>query len=103
MVDGLNAVGYIHEGDLGIRDREAFRYSGKEHLQEHHLYVCPQNSKELHRHIVFREYLRATPEAVKKYSAVKERAAELFWNDIDRYIEYKSPCIEELYRACGLL
>ena len=24
------------------------------------------------------------------------------YNDIDKYIEYKSPCIEELYKMCGL-
>ena len=102
VVDGLKAIGYIHEGDLGIKDREAFKYSGKEHLQMHHLYVCPKYSKELHRHITFRDFLRSNPEAVKKYSLVKEKAAELFPHDIDRYIEYKSPCIEELYKECGL-
>ena len=102
VVDGLSAIGYIHEGDLGIKDREAFKYSGKEHLQMHHLYVCPQYSEELHRHITFRDFLRINPKAVKKYSRIKEKAAELFPNDIDRYIEYKSPCVEELYKECGL-
>jgi GrpB-like predicted nucleotidyltransferase (UPF0157 family) len=37
VVDRLAAIGYIHEGDLGIRDREAFKYDGKPHLQKHHL------------------------------------------------------------------
>ena len=102
VVDGLKAIGYIHEGDLGIKDREAFKYSGKEHLQMHHLYVCPKCSEELYRHITFREFLRINPEAVKKYSLIKEKAAELFPNEIDGYIEYKSQCIEELYKECGL-
>ena len=102
VVDGLRAIGYIHEGNLCIKEREAFKYQGKEHLQMHHLYVCPQYSEELHRHITFRNFLRSNPEAVKKYSLTKEKAAELFSNDIDRYIEYKSPCIEELYKECGL-
>ena len=102
VVDGLRAIGYIHEGDLGIKEREAFKYSGKEHLQMHHLYVCPKYSKELHRHITFRDFLRSNPEAVKKYSLRKEKGAELFPNDIDGYIQYKSPCIEELYKECGL-
>jgi GrpB-like predicted nucleotidyltransferase (UPF0157 family) len=102
VVDGLKTIGYIHEGNLGINDREAFKYSGKEHLQMHHLYVCPQYSEELHRHITFRDFLRSNPEVVKKYSLIKEKAAELFPNDIDGYIKYKSPCIEELYKACGL-
>lgn len=102
VVQRLNAIGYIHEGDLGIKGREAFKYSDKPHLTVHHLYVCPQDSKELRRHITFREFLRGNPEAVKRYSQVKETAAKLFPNDINKYIEYKSPCIEELYRQCGL-
>ena len=98
----LSEIGYVHEGDLGIPDREAFKYSDKPHLQKHHLYVCPQYSNELHRHITFRDHLRANPEAVKKYGRVKEEAARLFPDDIDKYAEYKSPCIRELYKACGL-
>lgn len=102
VVDGLKAIGYIYEGDFGIKDREAFQYTDKPYLMTHHLYVCPQYSEELHRHTTFRDFLRSNPEAVKKYSLIKEKAAKLFPNDIDGYIEYKSPCIEELYKECGL-
>ena len=103
VVQRLSAIGYIHEGDLGIKDREAFRYTDKPHLAKHHLYVCPQYSAELHRHITFRDYLRSHPDAVKRYSQVKETAARLFPDDIDAYIRCKSPCIEEIYRLCGLM
>lgn len=102
VVGKLESIGYTHEGDLGIKDREAFKYTNKPHLMKHHLYVCPQFSEELHRHITFRNFLRDNTDAVKKYSRVKETAAKLFPNDIDKYIEYKSPCIEELYALCGL-
>ena len=102
VVSKLGAVGYIHEGDLGIKDREAFKYTDKPHLMMHHLYICPQYSEELRRHIAFRDFLRRDPESVKEYSLVKEKAAELYPNDIDQYIEYKSSCIEELYKKCGL-
>ncbi len=102
IVRKLGVIGYIHEGDLGIKDREAFKYADKPHLMLHHLYVCPQDSEELRRHITFRDFLRKNPEAVKKYSRVKETAAQLFPDSIDQYIEYKSPCIEELYKECGL-
>ena len=102
VVRRLEAIGYVHEGNLGIKDREAFKYSNKPHLQQHHLYVCPEQSEELYRHITFRDFLAKNPEAVKKYSAVKEKAAQLFPDNIEKYIEYKSPCIEELYRLCGL-
>ena len=103
VVAKLATIGYIHEGDLGLKDREAFKYSYKPHLMSHHLYVCPKDSEELRRHITFRDYLRSNPEAVKKYSAVKGKAAELFPNDIDGYIKYKSPCIEELYKECEFI
>ena len=102
VVQKLATIGYIHEGDLGIKDREAFTYTDKRHLLKHHLYVCPQNSRELHRHITFRDFLRNNPEAAKKYGQTKEQAALLFPDDIDGYIKYKSPCIEELYKLCGL-
>ena len=102
VVNRLNIIGYIHEGNLGIKDREAFKYTDKPHLQKHHLYVCPQYSKELHRHIIFRNFLRANPEASKRYGAIKEKAAQLFPNDIEKYIEFKSTCIEEFYKMCDL-
>ena len=102
IVSKLGAIGYIHEGDLGIKDREAFKYADKPHLMLHHLYVCPLYSEELRRHITFRDFLRHNPKAVNEYSSVKEKAAELYPNDIDQYIEYKSSCIEELYKKCGL-
>ena len=102
IVRKLGAIGYIHEGDLGIKDRDAFKYADKPHLMLHHLYVCPQDSEELRRHITFRDFLRKNPEAVKEYSMVKEKAAALFPDEIEQYIAFKAPCIEELYIKCGL-
>lgn len=102
VVKSLETIGYIHEGDLGIRDREAFQYAHKPHLQKHHLYVCIQQSEELKRHITFRDFLRSNPEAAKKYGLTKETAARLFPDDIEAYIAFKTPCIEELYQLCGL-
>jgi GrpB-like predicted nucleotidyltransferase (UPF0157 family) len=102
VIERLAEIGYIHEGDLGIKGREAFKYTDKPHLMSHHLYVCTENSDELRRHIVFRDFLRNNPDVAKRYSAIKETAAKLYPNDIDKYIEYKTPCIKELYGQCGL-
>ena len=98
----LEAIGYQHEGDLGIAGREAFRYDGKDHLQKHHLYVCAQDSAELKRHLAFRDYLRTHPEAVREYSQVKEEGAALYPYDIDGYIEHKTPFIRRIYQEIGL-
>ena len=102
VVKRLADIGYIHEGDLGIKDREAFKYSDKPHLYKHHLYVCPEYSRELLRHIAFRDFLRKNPEAAKEYARVKREGAKLFPNDIDKYIEHKAPCIERIYQMCGI-
>ena len=99
----LNKKGYEHEGDLGIEGREAFSYSGKEELMTHHLYVCPKNSKELFKHITFRNFLENNPALAAEYSKVKEQAAVLYPDDIDKYMEFKSEIIENIYKKCRLL
>ena len=97
-IDALGTIGYIHEGNLGIEGREAFAYEGKEHLRAHHLYVCPEDSEELKRHLSFRDYLRVHKDAVQQYSAVKYEGANLYPDDIEKYIEHKSPVIEKIYK-----
>ncbi len=99
----LEKTGYRHEGDLGIIGREAFKYDGKEHLRKHHLYVCPEDSPELRRHIAFRDYLQTHPDAVREYSRIKEEGAKLYPYDIEGYIEHKSPFIEKIYAEIGIL
>lgn len=99
----LNYKGYKHEGDLGIEGREAFSYSGKEELMTHHLYVCPKDSEELFKHITFRDFLKNNSALASEYSKVKEQAAVLYPDDIDKYMEFKSEIIEKIYKRCGLL
>ena len=66
VISALEKIGYQHEGNLGIAGREAFQYDGKEHLRKHHLYVCPEDSPELKRHIAFRDYLQTHPDAIQE-------------------------------------
>ena len=99
----LKDKGYEHEGNLGIEGREAFSYSEKEELMTHHLYVCPKDSKELFKHITFRDFLKNNPALASEYSKVKEQAAVLYPDDIDKYMEFKSEIIEKIYKRCGLL
>jgi len=47
-------------------------------LLPYHLYVCPKDGKGYLEHIVFRDYLRNHPEAVKAYGELKMRLAEQF-------------------------
>jgi len=101
---GLESLGYYYEGDLGIKNRQAFTYDENEKTEflTHHLYVCPKYSEELKRHLTFRNHMRIHKEDIIKYSQVKLEAAKLYPTDIDSYLEYKSPCIFEIYKKIGL-
>lgn len=100
----LEGLGYYYEGDLGIKNRQAFSYdeSLKKEFMTHHLYVCPKYSEELNRHVIFRNYMRTHKEDIDAYSAVKLQAAKLYPTDIDSYCEYKSQCISDIYKKIGL-
>jgi GrpB-like predicted nucleotidyltransferase (UPF0157 family)/RimJ/RimL family protein N-acetyltransferase/ribosomal protein S18 acetylase RimI-like enzyme len=101
--DALAGIGYEYEGDRGIPGREAFRYVGGEILPKHNLYVCPPDSPELARHLALRNWLREHPAGAEAYGRIKQRAAEDFPYEIERYIEAKTPFIESVYREAGLL
>ena len=97
VIAALAKIGYQHEGNLGIPQREAFRYDGKPHLQKHHLYVCPESSPELRRHTAFRDYLRTHPEDAAEYGRIKMEAARLYPEDIEKYLQHKGFIIDKIY------
>ena len=73
----LAAIGYEHEGDRGIKGREAFGRNGSVHNKildsiDHHLYVCSYENEEYKRHILFRDYLRNHTDARDRYNQIKE-------------------------------
>jgi GrpB-like predicted nucleotidyltransferase (UPF0157 family) len=77
---GLEKIGYYHNGNQGIEDREVFKRNGKltnEILDRinHHLYVCPVDSKALERHILSRNFLRKNDWARLKYQQMKYELA----------------------------
>ena len=95
----LEAIGYAHQGDLGIPEREAFALTNlelKERLPTHHLYVCDVHSKELHRHITFRDYLCEHPEDTKKYSEIKMRLVKEHSGDRELYIQGKAQLVQDI-------
>lgn len=78
-IERLAALGYEHEGDLGIAGREAFRHAPD--LPVHHLYVCTPDCSEHSRHIAFRDYLRRHRAEADAYGALKRRLAAQYRND----------------------
>jgi GrpB-like predicted nucleotidyltransferase (UPF0157 family) len=95
----LEQNGYSHEGDLGIKGREAFKLMNSDYLKdkpEHHLYICDINSLELMRHIAFRNYLRNNEKDARRYEKLKLELARKFHDNRELYQEGKSWIIEEL-------
>lgn len=79
----LAAIGYRHQGDLGVPGRAAF--AAPPGAPPHHLYVCAAGSAALRRHLAFRDALRARPEAARAYAELKRAAARRFRDDREGY------------------
>jgi GrpB-like predicted nucleotidyltransferase (UPF0157 family) len=87
----LAANGYVHEGDLGIAGREAFRCPPGE--SRHHLYVLAEGAPELRRHLALRDALRGNDELRDRYAALKRSLAMAYRDDRSSYTEGKSAFI----------
>jgi GrpB-like predicted nucleotidyltransferase (UPF0157 family) len=92
----LVAIGYTHEGDLGIAGREAFR--APPDGPYHHLYVVVEGSKPHRDHLDLRDYLRRHPDEADRYAARKREIAFLLEADRQAYVAAKSDLIEEFLR-----
>lgn len=93
----LRRLGYTHIGDLGIKEREVFNPLDNmapytlppRYWMSHHLYVCPVNSLELHRHLIFRDALRALDNLRQEYEQRKLDIAERSCGDRKVYARIK--------------
>lgn len=90
----LEAIGYYHNGNQGIEDREVFKRKGEAEnpildIIRHHLYVCPSDSKALERHILFRNALRNNEVARLKYQTMKYEIAATTNQNKKAYAELK--------------
>lgn len=102
-IKALEIVGYEHEGDLGVKDREAFRCLGTDVPRDgsgrvwhtHYLYVCPKDSLEHARQIKFRDYLRAHADRALAYGQLKQQLAQQFPHEISNYTDGKKSFVEE--------
>ena len=93
-IDRLASVGYVHRGNLGIPEREAFHTPIND--PPHHLYVCPPGSAEFRKHVAFRDYLRAHPKEAKVYGELKITLAQRFREDRAAYNLAKTEFVLDL-------
>ena len=99
-IERLASIGYVHRGNLGVPEREAFRRPDE--LPRHHLYLSPRDSLSLKNHLGFRDYLRSHPEAAREYGELKASLARRFPEDIDSYIVGKTDFVLRILGEIGL-
>jgi GrpB-like predicted nucleotidyltransferase (UPF0157 family) len=98
-IEKLARLGYVHSGNLGVDGREAFQ--SPHHAPRHHLYLCPHGGLALRNHLAVRDHLRAHPEDVARYGALKLQLAARYPDDIAAYTEGKTDVILQILEAAG--
>jgi len=88
----LEELNYISKGEYGIPGRQFFT-KDTDGERSHHLHVFQQGHPDIERHLVFRDFLRANPEAAHEYEIIKEKLAKRFPRESGSYTEAKSDFI----------
>ncbi len=99
-VDSFNEemkhIGYTPKGENGIPMRRYFEKGGDQ--RSHHVHFYEEGSREIKRHLAFRDYLRTHPYEKQQYGEVKQRLAQQFPYDIAAYIQGKEQLVGEIER-----
>jgi GrpB-like predicted nucleotidyltransferase (UPF0157 family) len=98
-IERLAALGYVHQGDLGIAGREAFNQPPGD--IRHHLYVCPVADAQYRRHVLFRDYLRTHPDDARAYGDLKRDLAARYSSNRDAYTEAKTAFVGGILARAG--
>lgn len=100
-IAALEAVGYVHRGDLGVTGREAF--IAPDDRPRRHVYVCEAGTLNVRNHVAVRDVLRTRPQLRDEYAAVKQRLADDPDMDIDRYLAGKSEVLQRVLAESPLV
>ena len=93
----LRSLGYVYQGDKGIRGREAFLWPPG--ARPHHLYAVVAGSRPHVDHIHFRDHLREHPDVAQEYAALKKSLAAQQGGDPLGYTNAKTAFVAAALRA----
>lgn len=92
----LERLGYVFKGEYGIPGRRyCVLYDPERAVGYIHLHIFQHSHPEVERHLLFRDYLRTTQAAARRYEAAKIDLAEKSTNR-SLYSERKTPAIEQI-------
>lgn len=92
-VPELERAGYHDRGDGGVPGRRTFA-KGPESKRTVYLHVS--EAAEFERQVLFREYMRAHPEEVVRYNALKKDLSKKFGDNRERYTSSKDSFIKKV-------
>lgn len=88
----LENAGYEYRGENGIDGRF---YFVKGAPRTHHLHMLLANSRELHNHLAFRDFLLQNLFAAEEYDRLKTYLAQKYRNDREAYLDGKADFIRK--------
>ena len=96
----LAGSGYVHRGDLGVTDREAFVSPDDE--PPRNVYVCVEGTLHVRNHLAVRDVLRRRTDLRDRYAAVKLELSRDPEMDIARYLAGKSAVLQDVLALSDL-
>ena len=93
----LSTLGFEHVPSSFARDADhSFLHRIVDGHRSDHVHVMRLGSDSLQGHLLFRDYLRATPDALVHYEHAKQKLAARFHERRDDYVTHKQPVVEAL-------
>ncbi len=81
---------YVKEFEMETPQRRYFRKSNSDGIRTHHIHLVEINSDWWANHLLFRDYLRASPHERDAYERHKRGLAEREWESGNHYADAKS-------------
>jgi len=100
VIEAMEALGYTHMGEYGIAGRHYFKRYSDDGLMVHVHAYSPGN-EEWASHLLFRDYLRAHPEAARDYESLKRDLAAKYADQREVYTESKTNFVQEILRRAS--
>ena len=97
----IEALGYEARGEYGIPGRRFYRRDNADGDRTHQAHAFETGSPQIARHLAFRDYMIAHPDAAEAYSDLKRELAAKHPNDIEAYMDGKDAFIQEIDRRAA--
>jgi GrpB-like predicted nucleotidyltransferase (UPF0157 family) len=99
VLDAVKALGYTYWGEYGIPHRHLF--FTREGPVGYNVHINELANDQFQRHLLFRDYLLAHPDAVREYEALKQELAARF-DEVGPYADSKSAFVQGIVAKARL-